>query len=803
LKGDRIGEEAEEEILLTEELQKAKDFESNGNKKTMGSTSTGTFAKSLGGSRYDIMDEYSNMDCVRSLAKKLEKVAKVFQRLVRTLWKEQGMKAKDPVVDGIDKPRATPAAPDQEEAEELSDPPAGRKERNKDAGEADNKNEDAGETGEEADKKNEDDGETDNEKGRVQTRSSERNGGLAFCECDNCGKDSRGRFYPTGRWENQESMARAHAENQAREERTEQENARNAQVKREMLARLQEGYNIPGEKETEDEGMSEETEETQKNTVEQTIDMTFETTTESDKLVHTGELTTDLGEPNSLREAVTGPDKDRWILSIKLKIETFKKHGAWKLVTREEVNELGRKQIPMNKTVFKKVKTEQERSWQYYNIGDKKILTGIDDEWVLEKYDVEAAFLNLKMGTRRMMTKEEALIGGLKSEVEAFYDEFEQYLKIERLGKLKKHLGVWWTWGTDENGDPTLTADMNDMIDAIEKKFVACRGKGAKKASTPGFPGTCLAKLKEGEEQVDIDGYRSIVGKLLYLMTKIGPTYANAARELSAHMSNPGEVHWKALERLVGYLSGLPKSKRGLTLRKPVSLRGMFYSDSGYNMCPDTSKSVSGGHETIGGTTLGWFSRKAATVALSTSEAEYIAYGIAAQGMVFLHELLGEIIGTVEKPGVIFEDNMGCIFMIKNPTTSVRTKHIRARAHFVRDLREQQEVEPVFCPSDRMLADGMTKNQPEKLFVMHRDEIHSGDLRVRREDVKDLLNTSDRVPKAVHCVTSEEPGSGCVPQGYSHTRDHTSDIEAIGTIGSRTASRSRTGRLTVDVDSPG
>jgi hypothetical protein len=398
---------------------------------------------------------------------------------------------------------------------------------------------------------------------------------------------------------------------------------------------------------------------------------------------------------------------------------------------------------------------------------------------------------------------DDSLIGGLKSEVEAFYDEFEQYLKIERLGKLKKHLGVWWTWGTDENGDPTLTADMNDMIDAIEKKFVACRGKGAKKASTPGFPGTCLAKLKEGEEQVDIDGYRSIVGKLLYLMTKIGPTYANAARELSAHMSNPGEVHWKALERLVGYLSGLPKSKRGLTLRKPVSLRGMFYSDSGYNMCPDTSKSVSGGHETIGGTTLGWFSRKAATVALSTSEAEYIAYEIAAQGMVFLHELLGEIIGTVEKPGVIFEDNMGCIFMIKNPTTSVRTKHIRARAHFVRDLREQQEVEPVFCPSDRMLADGMTKNQPEKLFVMHRDEIHSGDLRVRREDVKDLLNTSDRVPKAVHCVTSEEPGSGCVPQGYSHTRDHTSDIEAIGTIGSRTASRSRTGRLTVDVDSPG
>ena len=85
------------------------------------------------------------------------------------------------------------------------------------------------------------------------------------------------------------------------------------------------------------------------------------------------------------------------------------------------------------------------------------------------------------------------------------------------------------------------------MIEEIGKAFETARGKRAKAASTPGFPGTCLSKLEEGEEQVMIDEYRSIVGKLLYLMTKIGPTLANAIRELSGHMSNPGEKHWKAL----------------------------------------------------------------------------------------------------------------------------------------------------------------------------------------------------------------------------------------------------------------
>jgi len=41
---------------------------------------------------------------------------------------------------------------------------------------------------------------------------------------------------------------------------------------------------------------------------------------------------------------------------------------------------------------------------------------------------------------------DDSLIGGRKWQVEEFFIKFVQYLKIERLGQLKKHLGVWWEW---------------------------------------------------------------------------------------------------------------------------------------------------------------------------------------------------------------------------------------------------------------------------------------------------------------------------------------------------------------------
>ena len=51
--------------------------------------------------------------------------------------------------------------------------------------------------------------------------------------------------------------------------------------------------------------------------------------------------------------------------------------------------------------------------------------------------------------------------------------------------------------------------------------------------------------------------------------------------------------------------------------------------------------------------------------------------------MKFQHILLREI-ASVELPGVLFEDNNGATFLVKNKQVGMRTKHIDIEYHIVR-----------------------------------------------------------------------------------------------------------------------
>ena len=66
----------------------------------------------------------------------------------------------------------------------------------------------------------------------------------------------------------------------------------------------------------------------------------------------------------------------------------------------------------------------------------------------------------------------------------------------------------------------------------------------------PGFPNKLLSK--QYGDIVRLTDYHSIVGKVVYIVTKLAPDLANPARDLAQNLPNPGEEHWKALERIGG-----------------------------------------------------------------------------------------------------------------------------------------------------------------------------------------------------------------------------------------------------------
>ncbi len=114
---------------------------------------------------------------------------------------------------------------------------------------------------------------------------------------------------------------------------------------------------------------------------------------------------------------------------------------------------------------------------------------------------------------------------------------------------MKKHLGVWYEWSLDKNGKVILIATMKKLEDEIVQTYEKIIGREVKTYETPGVPNKYLSK-NEGPT-VNMTDYRSMVGKIMYLTSKLAPDLANGARELAQHLSNPGEDHWKALDRMV------------------------------------------------------------------------------------------------------------------------------------------------------------------------------------------------------------------------------------------------------------
>ena len=114
---------------------------------------------------------------------------------------------------------------------------------------------------------------------------------------------------------------------------------------------------------------------------------------------------------------------------------------------------------------------------------------------------------------------------------------------------------------------------------------------------------------------------------------------------------------------------------------------------------------------TLGGTIISWSSKAQGFTTLLSTEVEYCALSSATQELAFIHNILREL-GLYTPPGIIFEDNMGAIYLVRNRQVGCRTKHIDNRHHFMRDLWERDKLKVEYIETDLNEADICTKNLP-------------------------------------------------------------------------------------------
>lgn len=117
-----------------------------------------------------------------------------------------------------------------------------------------------------------------------------------------------------------------------------------------------------------------------------------------------------------------------------------------------------------------------------------------------------------------------------------------------------------------------------------------------------------------------------------------------------------------------------------------------------------------------------WASRKQNTVALSTTESEYMAASEAAKEILWLRQLLIDI----DEPQLVVTlciDNQSAIKLIHNPIYHKRTKHIDIRYNFIREKVEQNIINIEYVNSSNQLADFLTKALPPSKFINNRDQV--------------------------------------------------------------------------------
>ena len=143
---------------------------------------------------------------------------------------------------------------------------------------------------------------------------------------------------------------------------------------------------------------------------------------------------------------------------------------------------------------------------------------------------------------------------------------------------------------------------------------------------------------------------------------------------------------------------------------------------------------------------MSWCSKTQSTVALSSTEAEYIALTLAAKEATWLRLLLTELGllqpndqhalikiseqntcaqaihqdldnacggGRTELPPSITiplkGDNQGSTALAHNPVFHSRTNHIDIQHHYIRDEVASKRIEFSYVPTEQMIADGLTK----------------------------------------------------------------------------------------------
>ena len=170
-------------------------------------------------------------------------------------------------------------------------------------------------------------------------------------------------------------------------------------------------------------------------------------------------------------------------------------------------------------------------------------------------------------------------------------------------------------------------------------------------------PNALLVLNPEGNDGDCSNSFARLLGELQYIANVTRPDIAYAVNRLASYMANPSLQHIGALKCILRYLSST-KTHGIVYMALPQEPSFFFgYADASYRNADDR-KSISRYVFLAGNGTTTWCSRKQVSIALSSTEAEYVPLSEAVREACWLRSLYSEL-GLLQEavPTLIWGDN--------------------------------------------------------------------------------------------------------------------------------------------------
>jgi reverse transcriptase-like protein len=202
--------------------------------------------------------------------------------------------------------------------------------------------------------------------------------------------------------------------------------------------------------------------------------------------------------------------------------------------------------------------------------------------------------------------------------------------------------------------------------------------------------------------------YCKAISALNWAALTTHPDIAFAVATIAHFTANPSPAHWDAVKHICHYLAGT----HDLWLLYGETRQALEgYADVDGSMAEDRH-AITGYTFLIDSSAVLWSSKWQEIISLSMTESGYMAAMHGMKEALWLCSLLSKAFGSLTAMITLFLDNQVVIALTQDHQYHTHMKHINVCYHFIQWVIEQGSLCLIYCPTDDMVADTLTKALP-------------------------------------------------------------------------------------------